>query len=271
MEVKKTFFVVEKDLVSFRESSELISSNLVKKGWKVNQKSPNFLFVLGGDGTLLKAIKDYQTVVKQIIFITCKCGTFNFWGNFSLKELRQFSEEGLFKKAKLHLFSVPLLIFSFKGEKKIKKFFSLNEIKIFNFQRPFTYQIDVDGTNIKRNSGTGVVFSTSYGASGFARSVGGATLLLAKTELFQMVEVAPVFNTKQNGFFSCSPVIFSKDQKITVTVTAGEAFFVVDTELLPFYSKKKVEITFQEKGINFLIREKLKKDFSYEKFKMLVQ
>ena len=56
-----------------------------------DNENPDVVFVLGGDGTLLKAVQRYIDIVDNIKFVGFRCGNLGFFYDFNEEDIRRIS------------------------------------------------------------------------------------------------------------------------------------------------------------------------------------
>jgi len=194
------------DSVKMAKNLELIAKK--KVNCHLDVKNPEYVFIIGGDGTFLKAVSQYNDQLEKIKFIPIKFGGIGYYTNLNreseIVDLEHFFNEKYYKEIELPLLAVTT---------EQKTFYAINEVKIINSSKPINLEILVNNDLLENFKGSGLAFSTGSGSTGYTRSVGGA-IIYPNIDLFQMVELAPV----STAIFRTinSPIIFSKQQKITV-------------------------------------------------------
>ncbi|ATG97239.1 NAD kinase 1 [Mesoplasma lactucae ATCC 49193] len=175
----------------------------------LDDKNPELVFVIGGDGTFLKAINKYNNQLEKIRFYPIKKGGIGFYTNHNIVEDDNDVKKILAIDKCKHTYEYPLL------EVKIddKTIYTINEAKILNDISPQQLDIYINDEKLESFKGSGLVFSTPSGTTGFMKSVGGA-IIYPNLDLFEMQEISPVstviFKTIN------SPIIFSKEQVIKI-------------------------------------------------------
>ncbi|MBF0846120.1 NAD(+)/NADH kinase, partial [Streptococcus danieliae] len=112
----------EKDLEKF----------LLMKGLGRDELSPNYVFVIGGDGTVLSAFRKYIEVINDVKFLSIHTGHLGFYTDYQAKDYENIFEDILTKEPKLE--SYPLLevqAYCTNGN-LLSKSCALNEITLNN-------------------------------------------------------------------------------------------------------------------------------------------
>jgi len=100
-----------------------------------------------------------------------------------------------------------------------QKYFAINEVKFINATRPLTCEVAINGETLETFKGTGLIFATATGTSGYVKAAGGA-LIFPEAKLYEMMELVPV---KNNNFATiAAPIIFSQEQKVQLTITSRQ-------------------------------------------------
>jgi len=210
------------DSVAMAKSLETIAQK--KDHWHLDVKNPECVFIIGGDGTFLKAVSQYNDQLEKIKFIPIKFGGIGYYTNLNreseILDLEHLFDEKYYKEVELALLAI-------KTDQKT--LYAINEVKIINNSKPINLEILVNDDLLENFKGSGLAFSTGSGSTGYTRSVGGA-IIYPNNDIFQMVELAPV----SNAIFRTinSPIIFSKAQKIIVNNFLDQSknsVLVVDT------------------------------------------
>lgn len=263
---------------------EKLKKILLNKSF-VEKKEGEFIFVLGGDGTLLKIIKKFKNFQNKF-FIVCKTKhSFNFWANFNKEELFSFFSDFSQKKfqEKFSLINVPLITITFSFGDKKYEINALNEVKFLQLECTFNYDFLLSNFSYKRRNAGGLIITSALGSGAYNNSTGGSIILSKKwKELFLFREFAPAnhyvnFNVLFNSF------LLTKDELVKLrikTKTNKNFYFIADNNIFSSnikYERKKIgkleriknfTISF-EKKIKFLVLSENKENFFFKKMKRL--
>ncbi|KNG79122.1 NAD(+)/NADH kinase [Mycoplasma sp. HU2014] len=179
---------------------------LNKNNFVEDEKNPDIVFVIGGDGTFLVAIHKYQHLLDKLVFAPIKFGGIGFYTNKNrIEDLQEAICCDLLKNA--NITQLGLLEVNFND----KKVYAINEIKVTNHTRPLTTKIYINDELLEEFKGTGLVFATPSGSTGFMKSANGA-IIYPEVSLYEMQELMPVSTNKFRTLNA--PVIFSDQQQI---------------------------------------------------------
>lgn len=193
-------------LIYGHKNDEIVE--LVKKaGLKIVTENPDMVAVVGGDGTFMKSEKDFPEIPK---FILKKSKTSKLGHDFLPEDLLKKIVENKYKiddEVKIEAI--------FDG----KKIVGLNEIVVHNIdpRRAIRYEIFINGKKIGNEIiGDGVVVSTSYGSTGYYRSI---------TDSFFEVGIGVAFN---NSTEQSDHMVLKENSEIIVKITRGKAIAYAD-------------------------------------------
>ncbi|ATZ18894.1 inorganic polyphosphate/ATP-NAD kinase [Williamsoniiplasma somnilux] len=198
--------------------------------------NPNYVFVIGGDGTFLSAVQKFQNKLSEIIFVPIKFGGIGFYTNHNsvttIKEIIPCLEN--------HLSTLSLSLIEVNHGSNIN--YAINEIKIMNNIKPMRMEIYINEELLEAFKGTGLVFSTPSGSTGFMKSSGGA-IIFPNQDLFEMQELFPVSTNKFRTLNA--PIIFNKDQIIEIVLENKNDFIMsIDTKnVIPENEKLIIKIS----------------------------
>lgn len=213
----------------------------------VLDKQGDGLIVIGGDGTILKLNKFANHNNLPIICINA--GTLGFLSEFEYDDIedaiKQFIRGELKKDPRVNLFV----------ETDGKEYTALNEAVI---QRVFSVKdsgivanlsVSIDGNEIERIIGDGVIISTPTGSTAYSLSAGGA-VLAPGINAFEITPIAP-------HSFSNRPIIYSSNQACIVeNMGENNTALFIDGRFVGNIKKGQIiKITGAEKETVFLRKQ----------------
>ncbi|QEH61564.1 inorganic polyphosphate/ATP-NAD kinase [Spiroplasma chinense] len=217
------FSIVKNDYIVTDVSVEQLLSTLTSKGHVLDEKEPNFVFVIGGDGTFLKAVQKYQNSIQKIKFIPFKSGGIGFYTNKNrVNELETILE--MIDKETYFEHSYEML--EIKNGKTTH--LVTNEMKILNETKATYIKIFINDEYLETFHGTGLVVSTQTGSTGYMKSTGGAVILAKGVGLYQIQELVPVSTNKFRTLNS--PIILDKRSKVRFELENINDLLICDTK-----------------------------------------
>ena len=231
-------------------SANGVRYSFLEENSEMDGSSYEALFVIGGDGTILRRTEFANRFSLPVIGINA--GKLGFLSEFEQGEIEEAVSS--FLKGELESDARATLEIDYKG----KKFLGLNDAVV---QRVYsesngmviTCTVSVDGTDIDAITGDGVIICTPTGSTAYSLSVGGA-ILAPGINAFSVTPIAA-------HSFSQRPVIFSAQSACSVSYDGGSsAGLFVDGKMVAVLEKgDKITINKAEKPTVFL----RKKDYAF--------
>ena len=224
-----------------------------------DNENPQYVIVVGGDGTFLSAVHKYIDKTRDVTFINFKRGTTAFYLNFDEEDIPRINDL-LDGKCEV-INTLPLL----KAHVGGSKYYALNEFTLGTFMKASGFEIYINDYFLQTTYGNGLLVCTPYGSSGYNKSLGGA-LLDPRTETFQITEMASIQSKKYKSLGNS--LVLRKDSIIRINyIDTHPITLTYDNqaaELKPGdvidirYSKKTIKV-FSKEGCTFF--DKLKVAF----------
>lgn len=200
---------LKKVIVLSRSDASELEKLLVKNGFKIVEKEPDFIVCYGGDGTVLFAERKFPQVAKLIVKRSSICRECDYTFNEFENVLRKLREQQFKVKKEMKL------------EAKFKKarLVGLNEIQVHNKlpSSAIRFSVVVDGEEFDDLIGDGIVVATPFGSTGYYRSTGG--------KQFQK-GIGIAFNNLHNK--KIKSFVTSEDSTVTTRINRGPAWIIAD-------------------------------------------
>ncbi|PQP78812.1 NAD(+) kinase [Spiroplasma sp. ChiS] len=234
----------------YQESTQLvnkISKLLQENQLKEDLGNPQYVFIIGGDGTLLRAVNKVQDIIDKVSFIVIKSGSLGFYANY---------DENTYAKAinaiinnKIHIRQMPLLEIKYNGN-LIR--YALNEAKVVDHVKTIRTEIYVNNDLLEHFRGSGLVFATKTGSTGYMRAINGSIIATNISTLWQLKEIAPVANSTFSTINAS--IILDQDQIIRLTGDLKGKSLVIDTYESEILSSD-IELKISQKTLNLCYDE----------------
>lgn len=213
--------------------SSLISKKLPQA--KFDNKNPEVLIILGGDGTILEGAKKYHHKSNPMI-MGLNLGHVGFLA--SVREPKNFIT-GLDKFLKNKYSVVERMMLLVSVERRGKIIFSseaLNEMVIQNPLGMVDLDISANGTIIKSVRGTGALVSTATGSTAYNLSAHGPIIspdikCMILTEIMTHSVPSPSFVLKYNQELKLKIKSFRKPEVILIT-DGSESFKLEEGDVI---------------------------------------
>ena len=237
------FTIFKKSDKDVSKQANEILSQCEKHGFVMDDENPDVVFVLGGDGTFLKAARHYLDKIDSIKFVGFRCGTLGFFYDFEEEDISRVIE-GLEKN-----------IFPSTSYKLLEChvnddiLYAVNEIAIAKTFHSIECVVKIDGVEFENFTGNGLVLCTPLGSTGYNRSLGGA-VINHDVDVIELCEISSIQNRLYNSLNS--PLILSPKSVITLEGDFSEATLGYDNKSLIFEKLDKITIKQSSKIVNIV-------------------
>ncbi len=222
---------------------------LVEKGIQLDNKNPNLVITIGGDGTLLSAFHRYSHLLDQIRFVGVHTGHLGFytdWRDYELPDLVASLIEDKGESISYPLLDIKV---TYQEKKETAHFLALNESTMKRVDGTMVCDVFVKDELFERFRGDGLCVSTPTGSTGYNKSVGGA-IIHPRLEAIQLAEIASINNRVFRTL--SSPMIVAPDEWIRIRPITTDGF-VLTVDQLSSSEKNIVELQYRiaEERIHF--------------------
>ena len=174
-----------KRFVIWGKNNKGLEEKLISLGFIRDDDNPEYVFSLGGDGTMLDAVHKYMHL-DDVKFIGINYGKLGFYTDFVKDDLdiADIVNNQNYKTEEFRLLELYV-----NGNKH----YALNEILVINPVRTQNIKVLVDDVELETFRGTGLVLSTPSGSTAYNKSLGGA-ILAPSIDGYQLTEMASINN-----------------------------------------------------------------------------
>lgn len=200
-----------------KQDSQLVKEKLVKilkeHDKEVVTKNPDIIFVIGGDGTMLSAIRRYKSL--EVPFMGIDTGTLGFLTTIMPDNLDRVFD--VLDHKDYRVMQYPLLMVNTKtlsGE--VYTDFAFNEITIKHVDpKLMEAKVYFNGRAFNYFTGDGFIISTPMGATGYAIWAGGA-VMHSDLPVYQITPITPNDNSVNRPM--SSTMILPSDAVIDIKI-----------------------------------------------------
>jgi len=255
------------------ETAEKIEKALDAAGFVKDNEFPHLVIVIGGDGTMLRAIDYYREQLDKVKFVGLHTGTLGFYTDFTYEqtdELIEYIIQNVYKEVSFEMLELKITgECSGKGRNCMDTFYAMNEVRLENNRRTQVIQLCVNDEPFEVFRGTGLNFATAPGSTGYNKSIGGP-VVHPKLKGYVVTEVAAInnreFTTLQSSFVLTSKHVckLTFDNFKDLIVGYDSSFMDLWTE---YKSIDYIEVMLSDKKVNFVrykafpFVERVKKNF----------
>lgn len=232
-----------------------INQKLQVVGFTLDDKNPDVVISVGGDGTMLRAVQHFMDKIDQILFVGIKTGRLGFYTDFLPSQIDELVE--VLRKETFEVCSFNLLEYKLTGKNGTKTGYALNDLAITNPVNTQIVEVLIDGLHFETFRGTGFLISTPSGSTAYSKSLGGS-LIHPKVKAFQLTEMASINNRIYKTI--SSPLVLHQEQKIILkSNNYNHVVLIFDGMEEEFKQFDQIEATLSKKSVSFVT--KLKDDF----------
>jgi len=262
----RKFNIISKYEENSKLLAEKIKTSLLENNFVYDERNPDLVIILGGDGKLLRTIHNYIDSIDKIDFVTFTTGTLGFSSDFIQTEIDEFIDLLIadeYTIEEIHLLEADINYY-YKKEKK----YALNELRLENRHHTCIIDVYLNDQHLENFRGNGLCVSTPFGSTGYNKSLSGA-VVLNNVEVLQLTEVAGIHNINYRSLGNS--LIFNKDTKISLKPTSKHTLIGIDHFLVDSNDLRSVDIRYSDKYIRFAHYKKkncidrIKKSFIYGK------
>src|SRR5690554_2418583 len=206
-----------------------------------DEANPDIVFTVGGDGTVLDAVRKYIHLLEEVKFITINTGNVGFYTEFLPEDVNDIIN----KRCNMdNIISYPLIEFSVDG----KLNYALNEVVFSVTRHLFEGKIKVDGTDLMDVRSDGGIILTPSGSTAYNQSLKGAVVDRG-LELIQLIVIAP-FETAKGRVIS--PLILNKNREVIIKPLSNYFDVSFDRNFITYQSVENISVRLSNKKVNFL-------------------
>ncbi|MHC5248680.1 NAD kinase [Enterococcus sp. HY326] len=214
----------EKSLAVAKQLRDLLGqANII-----LDERNPELVISVGGDGTLLSAFHRYNHLLSKVSFLGVHTGHLGFYTDWRDYELTELVES--LKNNRGQSVSYPLLdiVIKYSDGKTQNHFLALNESTIKRGNRTMVADVYIKDELFERFRGDGLSISTPTGSTAYNKSIGGA-VIHPSINAFQLAEIASL----NNRIFRTlgSPIIIAENEWLEINLKDRSDYFVTVDQL----------------------------------------
>lgn len=176
----------QKDIISN------LTECIIEAGFTIDNTSPDIVFAIGGDGTLLRAVHQYIDKLDSIKFVGIYNGSLGFLFDFDASNIPEVINS--IKNNSVSSKSYKLLKAELSySNSACENIYAINEIRLENPFHTLIADVEVDKEHLETFHGNGLVVSSPLGSAAYNKSLGGA-LVSPNLDAIQLTEIATIRN-----------------------------------------------------------------------------
>jgi Predicted sugar kinase len=238
------FAIVKKnDELSYRRYLEI--KEALEKTMCYDEKNPELVISIGGDGTMLDACHQYMDQVEHIYFVGVHTGTLGFYADYNHHQWQKLVtdiQQGNYRIDRRSLLKIEI---------DDQTMYALNEMRLEENHRTMVCDVYLNDEFLECFRGNGLCVSTPSGSTAYNRSLGGS-IIAASIPSLQLSEIAGIHH---NAYRSLqSSLVLDESVTITLKPQMSQGMILgVDRETIPFgQDNSYVKISVAKQFISFV-------------------
>lgn len=209
-----------------------------------DEKNPEFVFSIGGDGTVLNAVSKYSHMLDKIIIVAIHTGNLGFYTEFLPNEL-----DAILALLKTDYQINEFSLLSYKAG--TYEGLAMNEVFVSGKFKMLEADVYIDETKIMQSRSNGICISTPSGSTAYNYSLGGA-IIDHDIKAVQLTLAAP-FDTVKNRM--TYPIVLSEKHEFIIKPKNSECELSADRLHLNIHNVKEIVVKISTKSARFLKNE----------------
>lgn len=193
------------------------------RGFIRNDKKPDMVISIGGDGTLLHAFHTYLERIEEVAFVGVHTGHLGFYADWQADELEELVR--MMAEQQPKLVHYPLAQIELDTPEGTTGYLALNEFTLKGVDGTLVVQVNINDEPFEMFRGDGMVISTPTGSTAYNKSLNGAVIHPSIPSL-QLAEIASINNRvyRTLGTSVILPqhhhcdLLSKKDQRLLLTI-----------------------------------------------------
>lgn len=218
----------------------------LKDNFEYDEKNPDLVISIGGDGTILNAVHHYMN--NECAFVGLHTGTLGFFTDYQLDELDSFIDD--IKNNQYRILNRHLLEVKINKKDSVEVLYALNELRLDQGLKAQVISVYINDVLFEVFRGNGLCVSTPSGSTGYNKSLGGA-IIYPGIPLMQLTEVAGIHH---NAYRSLgSSLILDESQTIKLIGNQFHEILIgLDHLHYQYDDVESIEVRISQKSAKFV-------------------
>lgn len=178
-----------------RQLTERFHSRVSQDGMVLDEKDPDIVLSIGGDGTLLRAFHQYKDQLDRIAFTGVHTGRLGFFADWKADEIELLADcmKNTPSPESLHTVKYPVVEIEITTKEGVETHLALNEFTLKGIEETLVAQLTINDEMFEMFRGDGICISSPSGSTAYNKSLGGA-MVHPSLEAIQIAEIASINN-----------------------------------------------------------------------------
>lgn len=226
----------------------VLIKKLEENGFVIDNKKPDMVIAVGGDGCFLSMLK-YYNFSSDIVYVGVNTGNLGF-----LQEIKKDDIDGFIETLKTGDYKVEAVGIQeshIKTKTDTHLFYSLNEVVIRNVTlNIICLDINTGGSHLENFRGDGILVSTSVGSTAYNLALGGA-IVYNMLHTLQITPMAPL-NSKVYQSLTNSVIVPQAMPVEIIPTNTNHLLISIDGTTYEHEDVISIETVVKDKRINCL-------------------
>lgn len=224
------------------------TSLLEKYNFIYDDNNPEYVFVFGGDGTVLKTVHEFINKIDNIKLIGINFGKLGFYTDFLEENFEQLLIN--IQKNEFDICNLPLIEYHLKTNELEYNGYAFNEVTIISGSKTMVLDTFINDYHFETFRGTGFCISTPSGSTAYNKSLGGAIVDI-NLPVMQLTEIASINNRVYKTIGSS--MILSNNNTLVLKPRKNDKYIITVDNLDPYVeSIEELVVKLSNKSVKLL-------------------
>ncbi|WP_332237526.1 NAD kinase [Sporolactobacillus sp. KGMB 08714] len=245
----KSFAVETRDDSFSNELRKRICDYLTDFQLRYDEKEPDIVISVGGDGTMLQAFHRYVHRLNDTSFVGVHTGHLGFYADWTAAEVEKLVISIARNSFKIVEYPLLQVAVSYTDGNKEASYLALNECTVRSAEGLLAAEVLIREEKFETFRGDGLCFSTPTGSTAYNKGLAGAIIHPSLASI-QLAEIASINNRVYRTLGS--PVILPKHHHCQVRPVTDERFNVTIDHLSTLHHHvRQIEFVVAREKIRF--------------------
>ncbi|WJH32206.1 NAD kinase [Paenibacillus sp. CC-CFT747] len=187
------YFVVNRGDEVSQQLNERFHVLAKEYGMVLDEREPDTVLSIGGDGTMLQAFHRYKDQLGRLSFVGLHTGRLGFFADWFPEDLDYLAQVMGSETSPATIVEYPLVEIQIRTQEGTETHVALNEFTLKGVEETMVAQLNLNDETFEMFRGDGICISTPSGSTAYNKSLGGA-LVHPSIESIQIAEIASINN-----------------------------------------------------------------------------
>lgn len=206
-----------------------------------DEVTPDIVFSIGGDGTVLNVISKYNAMLDRVLIVAIHTGTIGFYTEFLPSDL-----DDILALLKSDYSTNDFALLQYKTGAHMG--YAMNEVFVSGCHKMLEAKVFIDDIEIMNTRGNGICISTPTGSTAYNYALGGA-IVDHDIKAVQLTLSAPFETIKHRMAY---PIVLSEKHEFIIKPKNQATELLADRFHLSLSNVKEIRVKISNKSAKFL-------------------